>query len=158
MDRVLGYIDAGKKEGARLVYGGKRVDAAPLDRGNFVMPTVFTECTDGMKIVREEIFGPVMSVLRFDGEEEAVDRANATTFGLAAGVFTRDLARAHRVAARLEAGVCWINNYNVTPIEMPFGGMKESGIGRENGQAAIEHYTQLKSVFVELGEVQCPYE
>jgi betaine-aldehyde dehydrogenase len=99
-----------------------------------------------------------MSVLRFDGEEEAVDRANATTFGLAAGVFTRDLARAHRVAARLEAGVCWINNYNVTPIEMPFGGMKESGIGHENGQAAIEHYTQLKSVFVELGEVQCPYE
>jgi betaine-aldehyde dehydrogenase len=158
MERVLGYIEAGKKEGARLVYGGKRADGALLDRGNFVMPTIFAECKDNMTIVREEIFGPVMSVLRFDGEDEAVERANDTSFGLAAGVFTKDLARAHRVAARLEAGVCWINNYNVTPIEMPFGGVKESGIGQENGQAAIEHYTQLKSVFVELGEVQCPYE
>jgi betaine-aldehyde dehydrogenase len=158
MERVLGYIEAGKKEGARLVYGGKRADGGLLDRGNFVMPTIFAECKDNMTIVREEIFGPVMSVLRFDGEDEAVERANDTSFGLAAGVFTKDLARAHRVAARLEAGVCWINNYNVTPIEMPFGGVKESGIGQENGQAAIEHYTQLKSVFVELGEVQCPYE
>jgi betaine-aldehyde dehydrogenase len=111
-----------------------------------------------MTIVREEIFGPVMSVLRFSDEDEAVRRANATKFGLAAGLFTRDLARAHRVAGRLEAGMCSVNNYNITPIEMPFGGMKESGIGQENGQAAIEHYTQLKSVFVELGEVQCPYE
>jgi betaine-aldehyde dehydrogenase len=85
-------------------------------------------------------------------------RANDTKFGLAAGVFTRDLARAHRVAAKLEAGICWINNYNITPIEMPFGGRKESGIGHENGQAAIDHYTQLKSVYVELGDVQCPYE
>lgn len=158
MDRVLGYIAAGKSEGARLVCGGERMDKAPLDRGNFVMPTIFSECTDGMKIVREEIFGPVMAVLRFTGEYEAVARANATSFGLAAGVFTRDLARAHRVAERLEAGICWINNYNVTPIEMPFGGRKESGVGHENGQAAIDHYTQLKSVFVELGDVQCPYE
>lgn len=158
MDRVLGYIAAGKSEGARLVYGGERVDKPPLDRGNFIMPTIFCECTDGMKIVREEIFGPVMSVLRFTGEDEAIARANATSFGLAAGVFTRDLARAHRVAARLEAGVCWINNYNVTPIEMPFGGRKESGVGHENGQAAIDHYTQLKSIFVELGNVQCPYD
>jgi betaine-aldehyde dehydrogenase len=158
MERVLGYIAAGNAEGARLVFGGKRVDDAPLDRGNFVVPTIFADCTDDMKIVREEIFGPVMSVLRFEDEDEVVTRANATSFGLAAGVFTRELARGHRVAARLQAGVCWINNYNVTPIEMPFGGMKESGVGHENGQAAIEHYTQLKSVFVELGAVQCPYE
>ncbi len=158
MDRVLGYIASGKAEGARLVYGGNRADTAPLDRGNFVTPTIFADCTDDMTIVREEIFGPVMSVLRFSDEDEAVQRANATKFGLAAGLFTRDLARAHRVAARLEAGMCWVNNYNITPIEMPFGGMKESGIGQENGQAAIEHYTQLKSVFVELGDVQCPYE
>jgi betaine-aldehyde dehydrogenase len=158
MDRVLGYIAAGKSEGARLVHGGQRADTPPMDRGNFVEPTIFADCTDEMKIVREEIFGPVMSVLRFSGEDEAVSRANATKFGLAAGVFTRDLARAHRVAARLEAGICWINNYNVTPIEMPFGGIKESGLGHENGQAAIEHYTQLKSVYVELGSVQCPYE
>jgi betaine-aldehyde dehydrogenase len=110
-----------------------------------------------MSIVREEIFGPVLSVLTFDDEEEVIERANATEFGLAAGVFTRDLARGHRVVARLEAGTCWINTYNVTPIEMPFGGCKRSGLGRENGSAAIQHYTQLKSVYVELGEVACPY-
>jgi betaine-aldehyde dehydrogenase len=98
-----------------------------------------------------------MCVLEFKDEDEAVARANATRLGLAAGVFTRDLARAHRVAAKLEAGMCWINNYNVTPVEMPFGGAKESGLGHENGRAAIEHYTQLKSVYVELGDVQCPY-
>ncbi|SFV32048.1 betaine-aldehyde dehydrogenase [Hyphomicrobium facile] len=158
MDRVLGFVAAGQKEGARLCYGGERVDADELARGNFVRPAVFTECTDDMSIVRQEIFGPVMSVLKFRDEDDVITRANATRFGLAAGVFTRDLARAHRVAARLEAGICWINNYNVTPVEMPFGGIKESGFGHENGQAAIDHYTQLKSVYVELGDVQCPYE
>jgi len=158
MDRVLGYIASGQSEGARLVYGGARVDAGALANGNFVQPAIFDRCTDDMKIVREEIFGPVMSVLTFTDEDDVVTRANATRFGLAAGVFTRDLARAHRVANRLEAGICWINNYNITPVEMPFGGRKESGIGHENGQAAIEHYTQLKSVYVELGDVQCPYE
>ena len=93
----------------------------------------------------------------FDDEDEAIRRANATTYGLAAGVFTRDLARAHRVVARLEAGACWINHYNVTPIELPFGGYKFSGLGRENGKAAIEHYSQLKSVYVNLGAVESPY-
>ncbi|MBY0559490.1 betaine-aldehyde dehydrogenase [Hyphomicrobium sp.] len=158
MDRVLGFVAAGQKEGARLRYGGERVDEDELARGNFVRPAVFTDCTDDMSIVRQEIFGPVMSVLKFRDEDDAITRANATRYGLAAGVFTRDLARAHRVAARLEAGICWINNYNVTPVEMPFGGIKESGFGHENGQAAIDHYTQLKSVYVELGDVQCPYE
>ncbi|CAA2140679.1 betaine-aldehyde dehydrogenase [Hyphomicrobium sp. ghe19] len=158
MDRVLGFVAAGQKEGARLCYGGERVDADELAQGNFVRPAVFTECTDDMSIVRQEIFGPVMAVLKFRDEDDVITRANATRFGLAAGVFTRDLARAHRVAARLEAGICWINNYNVTPVEMPFGGIKESGFGHENGQAAIDHYTQLKSVYVELGDVQCPYE
>ena len=158
MERVLGYVSAGQAEGAKLVYGGERVDSGSLELGNFVRPAIFSGCTDAMKIVREEIFGPVMSVLRFEHEDEVITRANATRFGLAAGVFTRDISRAHRVVNRLEAGICWINNYNITPIEMPFGGVKESGIGHENGQAAIEHYTQLKSVYVELGEVQCPYE
>ena len=158
MDRVLGYVASGKAEGATLVSGGERVDAGALAHGNYVRPAIFSDCTDDMKIVREEIFGPVMSVLRFQDEDEVVTRANATRFGLAAGLFTRDLSRAHRVAAKLEAGICWINNYNITPIEMPFGGIKESGLGHENGQAAIEHYTQLKSVYVELGNVQCPYE
>jgi betaine-aldehyde dehydrogenase len=156
-DRVLSYIEAGKKAGARLLCGGERPADPALADGYFVMPTIFAECTDAMTIVREEIFGPVMAVLAFDGEAEVIQRANDTEFGLAAGVFTRDLARAHRVVAALEAGVCWINNYNVTPVEAPFGGNKQSGIGRENGSAAIEHYTQLKSVYVELGDVACPY-
>jgi betaine-aldehyde dehydrogenase len=156
-DRVLSYIAAGKKSGARLLCGGGPPDDPALAGGYFVTPTIFTDCTDDMAIVREEIFGPVMAVLSFENEAEVVRRANDTEFGLAAGVFTRDLARAHRVVAALEAGVCWINNYNVTPVEVPFGGNKQSGIGRENGMAAIEHYTQVKSVYVELGDVACPY-
>jgi len=110
-----------------------------------------------MDIVRQEIFGPVMSVLEFEDEHEVIARANATEFGLAAGVFTNDLTRAHRVIAQLEAGTCWINHYNMTPIELPFGGVKRSGLGRENGRAAIEHYTQLKSVYVAMGDVDAPY-
>lgn len=158
MDSVLGYIQQGVAEGARLVAGGRQVDSDGLGSGNFVEPTIFADCHDEMLIVREEIFGPVMSVLRFTDEAEAVQRANNTRFGLAAGVFTRDLARAHRVAAQLQAGICWINNYNITPIEMPFGGVRESGIGHENSLVAIDYYTQLKSVYVELGEVACPYD
>ena len=110
-----------------------------------------------MTIVKEEIFGPVMSVLSFKNEEEVIERANDTEFGLSAGVFTEDIKRAHRVIAEMQAGTCWINNYNITPIEAPFGGYKNSGIGRENSLAAIEHYTQLKSVYVEMGGVDCPY-
>jgi betaine-aldehyde dehydrogenase len=157
MEKVLGYIEAGRREGATLLTGGERVTAGGLDRGFFVAPTVFDRCTDDMTIAREEVFGPVMSVLSFRDEEEVIRRANATEFGLAAGVFTRDLARAHRVIARLEAGTCWINQYNVTPIELPFGGYKLSGLGRENSKAAIEHYTQIKSVYVNLGRIEAPY-
>lgn len=157
MEKVLGYIEAGKREGATLVTGGGRALVPGLEGGAFVAPTVFADCTDDMTIVREEIFGPVMSVLVFDDEEEAVARANATDFGLAAGVFTRDLARAHRVIANLQAGTCWINAYNLTPIELPFGGYKRSGLGRENSRAAVEHYTQAKSVYVNLGRVESPY-
>jgi len=157
LEKVLGYIAKGNEEGARLVLGGNRVTRDGLDKGFFVEPTIFADCTDKMTIVQEEIFGPVMSVLVFDTEEEAIERANGTEFGLAAGVFTKDIQRAHRVVAELEAGTCWINNYNITPIEMPFGGVKQSGIGRENSLAALEHYTQLKSVYVELGDVDSPY-
>jgi len=160
-EKVLGYIDLGRKEGAQVAVGGGRPEDAALAphlaRGNFVLPTVFADCNDDMAIVREEIFGPVMSLLSFKEEDEVIARANATPFGLSAGVFTRDLARAHRVVARLEAGTCWINTYNITPVEMPFGGVKQSGIGRENGRAAIEHYTQLKSVYVAMNGVASPY-
>jgi len=160
-EKVLGYIDLGRKEGAQVAVGGGRPEDAALAphlaRGNFVLPTVFAACNDDMAIVREEIFGPVMSLLSFKEEDEVIARANATPFGLSAGVFTRDLARAHRVVARLEAGTCWINTYNITPVEMPFGGVKQSGIGRENGRAAIEHYTQLKSVYVAMNGVASPY-
>jgi betaine-aldehyde dehydrogenase len=156
-DKVMGYIERGIAEGARLVCGGEQVRLQGMEQGCFVAPTIFAEVRDDMTIAREEIFGPVMSVLDFAEEEEVVARANATEFGLAAGVFTRDIARAHRVIARLEAGTCWINSYNLTPIEMPFGGVKRSGVGRENSHAAIEHYTRLKSVYVELGDVAAPY-
>jgi betaine-aldehyde dehydrogenase len=157
MHKVLSYIDRGRAEGARVLTGGMRVTEGDLKNGYFVAPTVFDECRDDMAIVREEIFGPVMSVLEFEDEQEVIERANATEFGLAAGVFTNDLTRAHRVIARLQAGTCWINQYNVTPIELPFGGVKLSGLGRENGRAAIEHYTQLKSVYVAMGDVDANY-
>jgi len=157
LQKVLGYIARGRAEGARAVVGGHRVTEGALAKGFFVAPTVFDECRDDMSIVREEIFGPVMSLLTFSDEEEVIERANATEFGLSAGVFTNDLTRAHRVIARLQAGTCWINHYNITPIELPFGGVKMSGLGRENGRAAIEHYTQLKSVYVAMGDVDAPY-
>ncbi|MEX2622151.1 MAG: betaine-aldehyde dehydrogenase [Acidimicrobiia bacterium] len=157
LDKVLSYIEAGKTSGAKLVIGGNRPTDPALAGGYFVEPTVFDACTDDMKIVREEIFGPVMAVLTFRDEDDVITRANDTEYGLAAGVFTRDIQRAHRVVARLEAGTTWINNYNVTPIEMPFGGYKQSGIGRENSLTTINHYTQVKSVYVEMGDVEAPY-
>jgi len=157
MHKVLGYIARGRAEGARILTGGMRVTRGELAKGFFVAPTVFDDCRDDMAIVREEIFGPVMAVLEFEDEEDVVARANATEFGLAAGVFTNDLTRGHRVIARLQAGTCWINHYNVTPVELPFGGVKLSGLGRENGRAALEHYTQLKSVYVAMGNIDAPY-
>ncbi len=157
MDKVLGYIAQGVAQGATLLTGGHRVTRGDLARGAFVEPTIFTGCTDAMAIVREEIFGPVMAVLDFTDEAEVIARANDTDFGLAAGIFTNDLTRAHRVIAQLDAGTCWINTYNITPIELPFGGNKQSGMGRENGRAAIEHYTQLKSVYVAMEPIDAPY-
>jgi betaine-aldehyde dehydrogenase len=157
METVLSYIEKGKAEGANLRCGGKRSDDPKLANGCFVEPTIFTDCKDDMAITTDEIFGPVMSILSFADETEVVQRANNTEYGLAAGVFTKDLARGHRVIAELQAGTCWINNYNITPIELPIGGYKQSGLGRENSPAAIDHYTQLKSVYVELGDVDCPY-
>ena len=151
LDKVLGYIESGKREGARLVTGGMRLADGDFAHGQYVAPTVFADCRDDMRIVREEIFGPVMCLLDFDDEAQVVARANATQFGLAAGVVTENLARAHRTIHRLEAGICWINTWGESPAEMPVGGYKQSGIGRENGLTTLEHYTQIKSVQVELG-------
>ncbi len=153
MGIVEGYIAKGIEEGARLVTGGKR-----LERDGFYLePTVFADVKDDMAIAREEIFGPVMAVLDFEDEADVMTRANDTEFGLAAGVFTRDLARAHRVAAGFEAGTCYINTYNDAPVEAPFGGSKMSGVGRENSKEAIAHYSQVKSVFVRMGDLEAPF-
>ena len=153
-DRVLGYIEQGKAGGARLLTGGERITAGELAKGAFVAPTVFTDCSDDMSIVREEIFGPVMSILTYETEEEVIRRANDTDYGLAAGVVTADLTRAHRVIAQIEAGICWLNTWGESPAQMPVGGYKHSGIGRENGIEALEHYTQTKSIQVELGKFE----
>jgi betaine-aldehyde dehydrogenase len=157
LKKVLEYVRLGIEEGAHLVSGGEKVEVRKLSEGSFMSPAIFTACQDDMKICREEIFGPVMSVMTFREEEEVINRANDTDLGLSAGVFTQNLARAHRVVAQLRAGTCWINNYNLTPIGVPFGGYKQSGIGRENAAGAIEHFTQIKSVYVELGDVECDY-
>ncbi len=153
MNIVLGYLEKGQSEGARLIAGGKRADRD----GFYIEPTVFADVTDSMTIAQEEIFGPVLSVLDFETEEEAVARANATEFGLSAGVFTKDISRAHRVIGQLDAGSCWINTYNLAPVEAPFGGSKMSGVGRENSKEAINHYSQVKSVYVGMGPVDAPF-
>ena len=150
---VEGYIDAGLSEGARLVTGGKQLK----QEGFYLPPTVFADVTDDMTIAREEIFGPVMAVLDFEDEAEAVARANDTPFGLAAGVFTQDLTRGHRVIAALEAGTGYINTYNLAPVEAPFGGTKASGVGRENSKLAIDHYSEMRSVYVAMNNVEAPY-
>lgn len=154
---VLKYIEAGKQGGAELLCGGEALKPASAPNGYFVAPTVFSNCTDDMTIVREEIFGPVMSVLSFSDEDDVIRRSNATGYGLAAGVFTRDIRRAHRVIHQIEAGICWINAYGASPSEMPVGGYKESGIGRENGLATLNQYTQLKSVYVGMSPLESPF-
>ena len=153
MNIVLGYINKGAEEGAKLITGGKMADRD----GFFIEPTVFADVTDDMTIAREEIFGPVMCVLDFEDEADAMARANDTEFGLAAGVFTQDLTRAHRVVAGFEAGTCYINTYNLAPVEAPFGGSKASGVGRENSKEAINHYSQVKSVYVGMNPVEAPF-
>ena len=147
MQKILGYIDIGKKEGAKLVSGGRRLG----NRGFFVEPTVFDRVTDDMTIARDEIFGPVVGVLPFRTIEEVVERANKTHYGLAAAIWTKDIDKAHLFARKVQAGTVWINCYHMVDTTTPFGGFKMSGQGRENGEAALEHYTELKTVTIRLG-------
>ncbi|AQP37440.1 betaine-aldehyde dehydrogenase [Vibrio anguillarum] len=157
LNKVLTAIEQAKSSQATLLTGGYQVTDNGLDKGNFVAPTVFIDCTDDMPHVQQEIFGPVMSVLKFSDEDEVIARANGTQYGLAAGVFTQNLSRAHRVIHQLQAGICWINTWGDSPAEMPVGGYKHSGIGRENGIETLKHYTQTKSILVELDDFASPY-
>ena len=145
-DKVMSYIESGRHQGAKLVCGGDRVG----DRGYFIEPTVFADVQDEMKIAREEIFGPVMSIIPFKTADEVVDRANRTTYGLAAAVWTRDIKKAHAIANSVRAGTVWVNCYNVLDTRAPFGGFKQSGIGRELGEYGLQQYTEVKTVTVKL--------
>jgi len=145
-DKVMGYIDAGKQEGASLLCGGSRVG----DRGYFVAPTVFADVSDGMKIAQEEIFGPVMSIIKFKDLDEVVERANSTMYGLAAAVWTRDIGKAHAIANSVRAGTVWVNCYDVFDAAAPFGGFKQSGMGRELGEYGLQQYTEVKTVTVKM--------
>ena len=151
--KVMGYMDLARASGARHIVGGDVPDDPALAAGNYVTPAVFADCADDMGFVTDEVFGPLMAVLPFDDEAEVVARANATPYGLSGAVFSRDLARANRVANAIEAGSVWINDYGTLPESVPFGGYKRSGIGRENGYHSIEHYTQVKMIYTNLGEV-----
>ncbi|HEX4770263.1 MAG TPA: aldehyde dehydrogenase family protein [Bryobacteraceae bacterium] len=146
-DKVMSYIESGKAEGAKLATGGNRVG----DRGFFIEPTIFTDVRDGMKIAEEEIFGPVMSIIKFKDIDEVVERANRTIYGLAAAVWTRDIGKAHAIANSVRAGTVWVNCYDVFDAAAPFGGFKQSGIGRELGEYGLQQYTEVKTVTVKLG-------
>ncbi|MEL6891146.1 MAG: betaine-aldehyde dehydrogenase [Actinomycetota bacterium] len=152
-DKVMRYMKLALDSDAQHLGGGEVPDDPALADGNYVTPAAFAGCTDDMVFVTDEVFGPLMAILPFDTEEEALDRANATPYGLSGAVFSRDFAKANRVAERIEAGSVWINDYGTLPASVPFGGVKHSGIGRENGLAAIEHYTQVKLIYSNLGAV-----
>jgi len=149
MQTVMSYIDAGKSEGAKLVCGGERADIG-TGKGYFVKPTIFDDVDPNMKIAGEDIFGPVLATIRFKDAEDAIAKGNATVYGLAAAVWTRDISKAHRIARAIKAGTVWINTYNLYDPALPFGGFKESGFGRDQGRDALEKYTQTKSVWVNL--------
>lgn len=158
MDKVLNYVDIAQSEGAELVSGGKRPDTEGLKDGFFVEPTILTGVDNNMRIAREEVFGPVLSVIPVESEEEIIRLANDTEFGLAAGIWTKDIQRAHRVAHAIRAGTVWINAYRTLSFNTPFGGYKSSGLGRENGLDSINEFCETKSVWVELsGNTRDPF-
>lgn len=152
LNKIMSYIDIGKKEGAEVACGGKRLDKGELSKGFYVSPTIFTRAKNDMRIVQDEIFGPVLTVTKFKDEEEAIALANATRYGLAGGVFTRDINRAFRIVKELRAGILWVNSSQPCFNQLAWGGYKQSGIGRELGKYAVEEYTQLKQVTFNLNE------
>lgn len=159
LEKIKGYISVGQDEGAKLVCGGKPPEDPELQDGFFIEPTIISGVDNRMTVAREEIFGPVLSVISAESEEEVIRQANDTPYGLAAGIWTRDLQRAHRVAHALKAGTVWINSYRTLSFNTPFGGYKMSGVGRENGLESLKEYTQVKSVWVELsGETRDPFK
>jgi acyl-CoA reductase-like NAD-dependent aldehyde dehydrogenase len=158
LDKIKFYCQIGQKEGARLVVGGKSPEQAELQRGYFFEPTIFRDVSNSMKIAQEEIFGPVLSTIPFGTEAEAIQIANDINYGLAAGIWTQNVQRAHRVAQAIRAGTVWVNNYRVVSYASPFGGYKASGYGRESGLEALHGYTQVKSVWIELSDhVEDPF-
>jgi betaine-aldehyde dehydrogenase len=152
LNKILHYIDLGKKEGAEVAYGGMRLEKGEMKKGFYVTPTIFTNAKNNMKIVQDEIFGPVLTVTKFKKEEEAIELANQTRYGLAGGVFTRDINKAFRIVRELRAGIIWVNSSQPCFNQLPWGGYKQSGIGRELGKYAVEEYTQLKQVTINLNE------
>jgi len=150
-DTITNYIQSGLESGAKMLCGGQRISPPIVPAGGYYLPpTIFTDVSDEARISKEEIFGPVVNVYRFDTEEELVQRANNTTYGLAAGLWTRDLARAHRVSAQIKAGVVWVNTYDMFSPNVPFGGFKQSGYGRDNSEAVLEAVTELKSIWIPI--------
>jgi len=152
--KILGYIESGKKEGARLLTGGERVG----QKGYFIAPTVFADVTDEMKIAQEEIFGPVMSIIKFKTMEEVIQRGNKTAYGLAAGVITRDIQKALTFAHNIRAGTVWVNTYDDFHAAAPFGGFKQSGLGRELGEYGLQQYTEVKTVNIKLPKFHQPIQ
>jgi betaine-aldehyde dehydrogenase len=156
-ERVLSYLDSAKSDGARLLHGGGRPSDPKLANGYFVEPSIYADCTPDMRIAREEIFGPVLAIFKWSDETAMLDQVNAVEYGLTCSIWTNDLSTAHRTAMTVEAGFVWVNEVSKHFIGAPFGGFKQSGIGRENALEALSHYSQVKSVYVETGKVESPY-
>jgi aldehyde dehydrogenase (NAD+) len=148
MEKILDYVEVGKQEGAELVTGGRRA----AETGYFIEPTVFADVDNSMRIAQEEIFGPVLGVIKFKTEDEAVQIANGTNYSLAAGLWTRDITRAHSLTPQIRAGTVWVNTYGPTDIRLPWGGARDSGLGRERGEAALEIYTEPKAIWIALNQ------